>query len=122
MKALHQKNEYKKQIAPALLRRLLLAWLTAAAGEFLLLPAGVRTMNGLQALAAMSLPRLLIVTGIVLALLDGISRLVDHRAERWMLAGIFAVLAAAALKAARTGQGWMKAQVLHYPFWLAALR
>ena len=102
MKALHQKTEYKKQIAPALLRRLLLAWLTAAAGEFLLLPAGVRTMNGLQALAAMSLSRLLIVTGIVLALLDGISRLVDHRAERWMLAGIFAVLAAAALKATFT--------------------
>ena len=102
MKALHQKTEYKKQIAPELLRRLLLAWLTAAAGEFLLLPAGVRTMNGLQALAAMSLSRLLIVTGIVLALLDGISRLVDHRAERWILAGIFAVLAAAALKATFT--------------------
>jgi len=102
MKTLHQKTEDRKQVLPALLRRVLLAWLTAAAGEFLLLPDGVKTMDSLQALSAMSLPRLLIVTAIVLALLEGVSRLMDHRAERWMLAGVFAVLSCAALAATFT--------------------
>lgn len=86
----------------SLLRHLLLAWLTAAAAELLLLPAQLKTMNGLQGVAAMSLPRLLIVTGIVLALLEGTSRLLNRRAERWMLLGIFTVLAGAALTATFT--------------------
>ena len=100
------KTAYRKfqntGVAPGLIRRLLIAWLTAATGEFLLLPAALRTMTGLQALAAMSLPRLLIVMGIVLALLEGMSRLLPHKAERWMLAGVFTVLAAAALTASVT--------------------
>jgi len=101
MKTKRQKVNHK-QIAPALVRHLLLAWLTAAAAEFLLLPPDAKTMNGLQALSAMSLPRLLLVAGIVLALLEGISRLIGHRAERWMMTGIFAVLSSAALAATFT--------------------
>lgn len=89
-------------VAPGLVRRLLIAWLTAATGEFLLLPAELKTMIGLQALAAMSLPRLLIVMGIVLSLLEGTTRLLSHKAERWMLAGVFAVLSAVALTASFT--------------------
>ena len=97
MKTTHRKFQNKTSIAPPLIRRLLLAWLIAAACEFLLLPDGARTMNGLQALSAMSFPRLLIVTGAVLALLDGLSRLLDHRMERWLLVGVYIILASSAL-------------------------
>lgn len=102
MKTLHQKTDHKKPVMPDLIRHLLLAWLTAAAGEFLLLPQAAKTMNGLQALSAMSLPRLLIVTGVVLALLEGISRLMNRQTERWMVTGVFAVLSATALTATFT--------------------
>lgn len=97
MKVQYSKFQNKETLVPALLRRLLLAWLTAAAGELLLLPAQLKTMNGLKGLAVMSLPRLLIVTAVVFALLEGICRLIDRRAQRWMLLGIFTVLSAAAL-------------------------
>lgn len=98
----YQKFQKKAAIAPALIRRLLLAWITASAGELLLLPAALRSMENLKGLAAMSLPRLLIVTAIVFALLEGISRLIHYRAERWMLLGVFAVLAAVSLTASFT--------------------
>ncbi len=97
MKIEYQKIQKNENKAASLIRHLLLAWLTAATAEYLLLPAQVKTLVGLQSLAAMSLPRLLIVTGIVLALLEGIFRLINCRAERWMLLGVFAVLAAAVL-------------------------
>ena len=102
MKAQHQKLQNKATIAPALIRHLLLAWLTAATAELLLLPAQLKSMNGLKGLAAMSLPRLLIVMGVVLALLESISRLVDRRQQRWMLVGVFTVLSAVVLTASFT--------------------
>ena len=102
MKIEYQKIQNRKPVAPALIRRLLLAWLIAAAVEFLLLPGGAGTMNGLQALSAMSFPRLLIVTGAVMALLEGTSRLLPHRMERWLLVGIYVILASAALAATFT--------------------
>ncbi|MBR4289393.1 MAG: DUF2079 domain-containing protein [Oscillospiraceae bacterium] len=97
MKVQYHKFQKKEALAPALIRRLLLSWLTAAAGELLLLPATLRSMTDLKGLAVMSLPRLLIVTGIVFALLEGSARLMDYRAQRWMLPGVFAVLSTAAL-------------------------
>ena len=97
MKTAYGKIQKQKPLAVSLIRRLLLAWLIAAAGEFLLLPDGAKTMNGLQALSAMSFPRLLIMTGCVLALLEGMSRLVGYRAERWLLLGTYVILASAAL-------------------------
>ena len=102
MNVQYQKFRNKEAVAPSLIRHLLLAWLTAAAAELLLLPAQLRSMDGLKGLAAMSLPRLLIVTGIVLALLEGISRLVDRRAQRWMLVGVFTILSAVVLTASFT--------------------
>ena len=102
MKIQYKKHENKKKTAAPLIRHLLLAWLTAAAVEMLLLPAQLRTMNGLQGVAAMSLPRLLIVTGILLAILEGTSRLLRCGGERWMLFGVFAVLAAVVLGASFT--------------------
>ena len=90
MKIEYQKKQNTKQNSAGtagLIRNLLLAWLTAATAEFLLIPAQLRSMNGLQGVAAMSFPRLLIVAGIVFALLEGLSRLLPHGAERWMMVG-----------------------------------
>ena len=102
MKIQYKKNENTRKTAAPLIRHLLLAWLTAAAAELLLLPAELKTMNGLQGVAAMSLPRLLIVTGILMAILEGTSRLLRCGGERWMLFGVFAVLAAVVLSASFT--------------------
>lgn len=97
MKVEYQKSENTGHRAASLLRHLLLAWLIAAAAEFLLLDGQLRNLSGLQGLTAMSLPRLLIVTGVVLALLEGVSRLLPAAAARWMIPGSFAVLAVPAL-------------------------
>ena len=89
-------------IAASLIRHLLTAWLTAALVEWLLLPVELKTLTGLKGLGAMSLPRLLIVTGVVLALLVGTSRLLPQRAVRWMMVGLFTVLSAATLASSFT--------------------
>ena len=97
MKLTYGKNSNRESFTPSLIRRLLLAWLVAATVEFMLQPADSATLDGLRGLAAMSFPRLLIVTGIVLALQEGISRLRPRRAGRWTLVAVFAVLAASAV-------------------------
>ena len=98
MKVEHDHYHKVHKIAASLIRHLLIAWLAAATVELLLLPDELKTMNGLKALSAMSFPRLLIIAGIVFALLEGTSRFLPVAIERWTLAGIFAVLAATALR------------------------
>ena len=97
MKLEYRKYQNVNKNTASLIRHLLIAWLVAASVELLALPRDLKTMEGLKGLAAMSLPRLLIVTGVVLALLQGVSRLVHRSVERWAVFGLFAVLAAAAL-------------------------
>ncbi len=59
----------KNPILPALIRRALCAWLGAATLEYLLLPAGLRSLEGTEALKHMSLLRLALVgAGLFLAL------------------------------------------------------
>lgn len=94
MKVQSQNHLKVHTIAASRIRHLLIAWLAAATTEWLLLPVELKTMSGLKGLGAMSLPRLLIVTGIVLVMLEAIFRLLPRSAERWMMAGLFAVLAA----------------------------
>lgn len=94
MKVQSQNHLKVHTIAASRIRHLLIAWLAAATTEWLLLPVELKTMTGLKGLSAMSLPRLLIVTGIVLVMLEAISRLLPRSAERWMMAGLFAVLTA----------------------------
>lgn len=54
----------RRRVLPAdIVRRLLLAWLAAAAIEYLLLPVALRDLNGLEGLARMSLLRAAAVTG-----------------------------------------------------------
>ena len=104
MKIEHDHYHKVHKAAASLFRHLLLAWFIAATVEFLLLPAELKTMNGLKALGGMSFPRLLIITGILLALLEWMSRFLPGIIERWVLAGIFVLLAATALRATYTHQ------------------
>ena len=82
----------------ALMRHFLTAWLLAVLVEYLRLPEELRTLTGLDGLAQMSLPRLLAVTGLGTLVLTVLACFLNIRtAERWLLAGLFAGLALAAL-------------------------
>ncbi len=88
---------------PALFRRALLAWLTAALAELLLLPREMRGLEGLEGLAGMSLARVLLLAGGLFALLTVLGLFVDTgRAERWGIPAVFAALSACALTASFT--------------------
>lgn len=66
------------------IRRLMLGWLTAAALEYLLLPAQAQWLGNLEGLAQMSLIRLIAVTCGVFCVLSLIGKKHDSaRAERW---------------------------------------
>ena len=102
MKISYQKYQNINANAAALIRHLLLAWLSAATIEMLLLPQELKTMRDLRGLGAMSLPRLLIMTGALLALLEGLSRLLPRNLERWLLVGLFAALSVVTVSASFT--------------------
>ena len=97
MKTRSMKTETTGSRFACRIRHLLLAWLIAAVGECILLPVSVCSMNGLQSLAAMSMSRLLIITGIVFVLLEFVFRRMRNRTERFILLSVFAVLAAVSL-------------------------
>ena len=88
-----------KTTTPAdLIRHIFLAWLIAAAAEYLLLPKSLQGMEELTGLAAMSFPRLLAVTFGGTVLLWGVSLFLPVAlAERWAIAAVFALLSALAL-------------------------
>lgn len=92
----------KKLRAPAaadLIRHLLLAWLFSALLEYLFLPRAFRDISQLDGIAAMSMPRLLILTGVFTATLWALSsRFKIKLWERWAIAGVFAILAGFVLK------------------------
>lgn len=92
----------KKTFTPAVLfRRLLTAWLLAVTIEYLLLPGELQRLTELEGLARMSLPRILLLTcaGVFLLFrLEG-----NLILERWLLFGVFVILAAASL---RTSFSW----------------
>ena len=97
MKIEYRKYQNVNKNTASLIRHLLIAWLAAAVIEWLCLPPELKSVEGLKSLAAMSLPRLLIVTGVILALLEGISRLVNRSIERWIAVGLLVLLAGLAL-------------------------
>lgn len=81
-----------------LIRHLFLAWLCSALLEYLYLPQPLQDISGTAGIAQMSLLRLLITTGILTALLLGLSlRYNLDLAERWSIAGVFMLLSVAAL-------------------------
>lgn len=97
-------QERPARITPAaLLRRGILAWLTAVTLEYWLLPASLRDLSGLDGTAQMSAARIVAVACGVFLLLSAISfRFRTERVERAALAAVFAVLAFAALYASFT--------------------
>lgn len=82
----------------ALLRRMILSWLTGATVAYLVLPASVRSLTGLSALSEASALLLVLTAVIVFACLQYLSSLQDTaKWERWALCGIFCVFAALSL-------------------------
>lgn len=95
-KTLQQSPIKSQWLVADLLRRLGLAWLTAATVEYMLLPISLRSMDSLNGLAEMSLARLLTVTAILLVLLCIVpQKYHPPLLERWCIVGIFAILACA---------------------------
>lgn len=83
-----------------LLRHLLLAWLVAVLAEYLLLAPAQRSLEGLESLQAMSLGRILLITGLAataLTLLDLKFRF--RLLQRIAMAGCFLTLTVLTLKA-----------------------
>ena len=95
------KNHLLKLINPAdLVRRLLLSWLMAALVEYLLLPAPLRSLQGLAGLAEMSLVRVLFITAAGVCLFSAIGLWEDTgKAERWCIVATFALLSLLSLAA-----------------------
>lgn len=83
---------------PGLVRKILIGWLLAVTVEYLILPADLRSLSGLEGLARMSGGRIFAVTALVSVVLLALSRLKPMlQVERWALATIFAALAALTL-------------------------
>ena len=75
-----------------LIRKLLIAWLTAACFSYLLLPSRLKSLAGLEGVSAVSLPLLagVFVLVFVALLVPGLRR-DTRRAERWVLFGAAAL-------------------------------
>lgn len=106
----------QKHLFPALLRRALCAWLGAAALEYLLVPAGLRSLERLDALKHMSPVRVLLLGAAIFLALCLAGRFLRPRVAaqtaapsgrvaslaRWTLPLLFAAYAALALAASFT--------------------
>ena len=83
----------RRNIIASLIRKLLLAWLTAVTVEFLLLSSEHQQLNNLTGIAQMSLFRVLAVTAVMWLFLCAISLFLRTGiTERWMIVTVFAVL------------------------------
>lgn len=81
-----------------LIRHLLLAWLFSALLEYFFLPKALQDISHLDGIAAMSMPRLLILTGIFTVVLWVLSlRYNISLWERWAMASVFTLLAGTVL-------------------------
>ena len=92
----------RKKIAPPkaaeLIRHLFLAWLFSALLEYLFLPQELQNIAGLSGIAAMSLPRLLILTAVFTAVLWALSQRYNIVVwQRWAIVGVFGLLVGAVL-------------------------
>ena len=88
---------------PRLICRMIVAWLLAACVEYLLLPTGIRDLSKLDALAQMSLIRLLGIGSVVFTILTALAcRFHTEKTERLSLAVMFAVLCALSLSSSFT--------------------
>ena len=91
-----------KNSAAVWIRCLVLSWLMAAALEYLLLPAGLRTLTGLSGLAQMSLGRLILLTVVFSAVNIALSHVLPGCFQRWTVFAVGGLLCFCALKASFT--------------------
>ena len=93
----------KKITVPMLVRNILFGWLLAVTVEYMLLPAGLQELTGLQGLAQMSFGRVIVITCVLGAVLSGISCFYEtEKIARWGIVSAFSLLAALACKASYT--------------------
>ena len=99
------KTAVKAGLCPAdLVRRILLAWLTAATTEYMLLPAALRDLSGLEGLGQMSLLRVAGMTAALTVALLLAGRFCNTAAaERWAMAAVFGIFAMTAVNASPAG-------------------
>jgi len=84
------------------IRRLILAWLVAAAVEYLLLPGELRDLRSLAGLSRMSMTRFALAAAAVFSLSALLGKLVPDQAERWLMFAVAAVMTVSALAASFT--------------------
>jgi len=100
MKITYEQPKIRRSLSlDSLLRRLILAWLTAAATEYLLLPSALRNLAGLEGLAEMNPLRMLLVGVAVFA---GLWLLNLEKGERWLMMASAVALTVPALLASFT--------------------
>ena len=99
MKISYEQPEKMRSGMAVWFRRLIGAWIVAAAVEYLLLPAALRDLSGLAGLGQMSLARLILVTGALTGLLAVAP---FQKIQRWIPAAAFGLLAVLALCASFT--------------------
>ena len=101
---LRQKSlSLQKRYFSGVVRQIILSWLFAVMLEYLRLPGALRDLARLDGLVQMSLIRVIAVACGGILLLSGISRFVNTaKVERWVIVGLFGILAIAALRASFT--------------------
>ena len=101
---LRQKSlSLQKRYFSGVVRQIILSWLFAVMLEYLRLPGALRDLARLDGLAQMSLIRVIAVACGGILLLSGISLFVNTaKVERWVIVGVFGILAIAALRASFT--------------------
>lgn len=94
------KNRMKSTTVADVIRHFMLAWLMASVLEYLLIPMDLLSLEKLTGLAAMSFPRLLLVTVGLTGILWGLSLFFQISIyERWAIPAVFALHSALALAA-----------------------
>lgn len=101
---LRQKSlSLQKRYFSGVVRQIILSWLFAVMLEYLRLPGALRDLARLDGLVQMPLIRVIAVACGGILLLSGISRFVNTaKVERWVIVGVFGILAIAALRASFT--------------------
>ncbi len=84
----------RNRTVSAIIRHVLLGWLIAVTAEYMILSPQLRTLTDTKGLAQMSFARVVFGTGVISAILFGISYVCKIRKiERWGMAAVFGLLA-----------------------------
>jgi hypothetical protein len=93
--------------AASWLRRLVLAWLTGAAAEYLLLSAELRSLSGLEGIAAMSMLRMALIAAGVFLICAVLQKRIPETVERILIFIDLLILSTTALVSSFTWPFWV---------------